>query len=235
MMNAQEIIHYIATAEKKTPVKITLREKAGEAPISFGSAKVFGVGDKVIFGDWKELGPILEANRSKIDDMVIENDCRNSAIPLLDLKGINARIEPGAVIRDQVTIGDGAVVMMGAIINIGAVIGEGTMIDMGVVMGGRATVGRRCHIGAGTVLAGVVEPASAQPVIIDDNVFIGANAVVIEGIHVGERRRRRRRQRRREDVPAGAVVAGVPARIIKAHKDAGTSTKTALESALRQL
>ena len=94
MMNAQEIIHYIATAEKKTPVKITLREKAGEAPISFGSAKVFGVGDKVIFGDWKELGPILEANRSKIDDMVIENDCRNSAIPLLDLKGINARIEP---------------------------------------------------------------------------------------------------------------------------------------------
>ena len=75
--------------------------------------------------------------------MVIENDCRNSAIPLLDLKGINARIEPGAVIRDQVTIGDGAVVMMGAIINIGAVIGEGTMIDMGVVMGGRATVGPR--------------------------------------------------------------------------------------------
>ena len=44
MMNAQEIIHYIATAEKKTPVKITLREKSGEAPISFGSAKVFGVG-----------------------------------------------------------------------------------------------------------------------------------------------------------------------------------------------
>ena len=195
MMNAQEIIHYIATAEKKTPVKITLREKSGEAPISFGSAKVFGVGDKVIFGDWKELGPILEANRSKIDDMVIENDCRNSAIPLLDLKGINARIEPGAVIRDQVTIGDGAVVMMGAIINIGAVIGEGTMIDMGVVMGGRATVGRRCHIGAGTVLAGVVEPASAQPVIIDDDVFIGANAVV-------------NRSFERPDT----TIAGVPAR-----------------------
>ena len=211
MMNAQEIIHYIATAEKKTPVKITLREKAGEAPISFGSAKVFGVGDKVIFGDWKELGPIL------------------------DLKGINARIEPGAVIRDQVTIGDGAVVMMGAIINIGAVIGEGTMIDMGVVMGGRATVGRRCHIGAGTVLAGVVEPASAQPVIIDDNVFIGANAVVIEGIHVGEGAVVAAGSVVIEDVPAGAVVAGVPARIIKAHKDAGTSTKTALESALRQL
>ena len=50
------------------------------------------------------------------------------------------------------------------------------MIDMGAVLGGRATVGKNCHIGAGTVLAGVVEPASATPVIIEDNVMIGANA-----------------------------------------------------------
>ena len=96
--------------------------------------------------------------------MVIENDCRNSAIPLLDIKDIPARIEPGAVIRENVEIGKNAVIMMGAIINIGAVIGEGTMIDMGAVLGGRATVGKNCHIGAGAVLAGVIEPASAKPV-----------------------------------------------------------------------
>lgn len=232
MMNAQEIIHYIATAEKKTPVKITIREKA---PIDYGMAQVFGAGDKVVFGDWKVLGPILEANKDKIDDMVIENDCRNSAIPLLDLKNINARIEPGAVIRDQVTIGDGAVVMMGAIINIGAVIGEGTMIDMGVVMGGRATVGKHCHIGAGAVLAGVVEPASAKPVIIEDNCFVGANAVVIEGIHVGEGAVVAAGSVVISDVPAGAVVAGVPARIIKTKKDERTTQKTVLEDALRTL
>lgn len=189
----------------------------------------------MVFGDWKHLGPILEANKDRIDDMVIENDCRNSAIPLLDLKNINARIEPGAVIRDQVTIGDGAVVMMGAIINIGAVIGEGTMIDMGVVMGGRATVGKHCHIGAGTVLAGVVEPASAKPVIIEDNCFVGANAVVIEGIHVGEGAVVAAGSVVINDVPAGAVVAGVPARIIKEKKDAGTTQKTVLEDALRSL
>ena len=51
--------------------------------------------------------------------------------PLLDKRYLNARIEPGAIIRDQVTIEDNAVVMMGAVINIGAEVGAGTMIDMG--------------------------------------------------------------------------------------------------------
>ncbi len=54
---------------------------------------------------------------------------------LLDMKEIKARIEPGAFIRDQVEIGDNAIIMMGAVINIGSVIGEGTMIDMNVVSG----------------------------------------------------------------------------------------------------
>ena len=231
-MNAQEIIQYIATAEKKTPVKLTIKETA---PIDYGSAKVFGAGDKVVFGDWKELGPILEANAGKIADYVVENDCRNSAIPMLDLKNINARIEPGAVIREQVEIGDNAVIMMGAIINIGAVIGEGTMIDMGVVLGGRATVGKHCHVGAGAVLAGVIEPASATPVIVEDNVLIGANAVVIEGVHIGEGAVVAAGSVVIDDVPAGAVVAGVPARVIKEKKDEGTTQKTALQDALRTL
>ena len=79
--------------------------------------------------------------------MVVENQARNSAVPLLDTKNINARIEPGAIIRDQVELGDRAVIMMGAILNIGAVVGQGTMIDMGAVLGGRATVGKNCHVG----------------------------------------------------------------------------------------
>lgn len=97
---------------------------------------------KPVFGDWSELCPILEANREKIADIVIENNCRNTAIPMLDLKDIPARIEPGATIREQVTIGKNAVIMMGAVINIGAIIGEGSMIDMGAILGGRATVGK---------------------------------------------------------------------------------------------
>lgn len=232
MMNAQEIIAYIGSAEKKTPVKVYIKERQ---PIAYGSAQVFGEGaSKVIFGDWRELGPILADHVDSIEDMVIENDRRNSAIPMLDLKNINARIEPGAIIREQVEIGDNAVIMMGAVINIGAVIGPGTMIDMGTILGGRATVGANCHIGAGAVLAGVIEPASATPVIVEDGVLVGANAVVIEGVHVGKNAVVAAGAVVIEDVPENAVVAGCPARVIKM-KDEGTTQKTALEAALRQL
>ena len=230
-MNAQEIINYIATAEKKTPVKLYIKEKA---PIDYGSAKVFGATDKIVFGDWKELGPIIDINRDRIEDIVIENDCRNSAIPMLDKKNINARIEPGAVIREQVEIGDRAVIMMGAIINIGAVIGEGSMIDMGAVLGGRATVGKNCHIGAGAVLAGVIEPASAEPVRIGDGTLVGANAVVIEGVQVGKNCVVAAGAVVIDNVPDNMVVAGCPAKVIK-QRDEKTDSKTALEAGLRKL
>ena len=231
-MNAQEIIAYIAAAEKKTPVKVYVNETA---PIDYGEATVFGEGrSKVVFGDWRQLEPILTANAGSIADLVVENDRRNSAIPLLDMKGVNARIEPGAIIREQVEIGDNAVIMMGAVINIGAVIGAGTMIDMGAILGGRATVGKNCHIGAGGVLAGVIEPATATPVIVEDGVLVGANAVVIEGVHVGKGAVVAAGAVVIEDVPENAVVAGCPARVIKM-KDEGTTQKTALEAALRTL
>ena len=231
MMNAEEIIRYIGEAEKKTPVKVYVKEKA---PVDYGDAKVFGTGDKIVFGDWKEIRAVLEQNADKIEDYVIENDSRNSAVPLLDKKNIEARIEPGAIIRNQVAIGKNAVIMMGAVINIGAVIGDGTMIDMGAILGGRATVGNHCHVGAGAVLAGVIEPASATPVIIEDDVLIGANAVVIEGVHVGKNAVIAAGAVVIEDVPENAVVAGCPARVIKM-KDEKTSSKTGLEDMLRKL
>lgn len=231
MMNAQEIIRYIGESEKKTPVKLYVKEKE---PIDYGKAKVFGNGDKIVFGDWNDLKQIIEKNKDKIEDLVIENDARNTAVPLLDKKDINARIEPGAIIRDQVSIGDNAVIMMGAVINIGAIIGEGTMIDMGAVLGGRATVGKHSHIGAGAVLAGVIEPASATPVTVGDDVLVGANAVVIEGVHVGNGAVVAAGAVVIEDVPDNAVVAGCPARIIKM-KDEKTTSKTGLEDLLRKI
>lgn len=230
-MNAQEIIEYIRTSEKKTPVKVYVWEKE---PVEFPNCRIFHCGrnGKIVFGDWKDVAPVLESN--EFDHVEIENNCRNSAIPMLDMKNVPARIEPGAIIREQVQIGKNAVIMMGAILNIGAVVGEGSMIDMGAVLGGRATVGRNCHVGAGAVLAGVIEPASATSVIIEDNVLIGANAVVIEGCRVGENAVVAAGAVVVSDVPANAVVAGCPARIIKM-KDDKTAGKTALVEALRTL
>ena len=233
-MNAQEIIDFIARAPKKTPVKLYVREKCG-AQVDWGAARVYGGPEgRVVFGEWPELEAVLAKSADAIEYADVECDRRNSAVPLLDLRGVNARIEPGAIIRDQVEIGDNAVIMMGAVINIGAVVGEGTMIDMGAVLGGRAIVGARCHVGAGAVLAGVVEPASATPVIVEDDVLIGANAVVIEGVHVGEGAVVAAGAVCVEDVPARSVVAGCPARVIKT-VDEKTAGKTALVDALRTL
>ncbi len=232
-MDAQQIIEYIRTSEKKTPVKVYVWEKE---TVEFPGCRVFPAapGCKLVFGDWKVLEKILRENAERIADLEIENDRRNSAIPMLDLKDIPARIEPGAVIREQVHIGKNAVIMMGAVINIGAVIGEGTMIDMGAILGGRATVGKNCHIGAGAVLAGVIEPASATPVVIEDDVLVGANAVVIEGCRVGKGAVVAAGAVVVSDVAPGTVVAGCPARDIKV-KDEKTAGKTALVDALRQL
>ena len=215
MMNAEEIIAYIRDAEKKTPVKVYVWEKE---PVAFPNCHEFPAGEncKIVFGDWKDIGPVLKSQ--EFAHIEIENGCRNSAIPMLDLKDIPARIEPGAFIREQVTIEKNAVIMMGAILNIGAVVGEGTMIDMGAVLGGRATV----------------EPASATPVIVEDNVLIGANAVVIEGCRIGHDAVVAAGAVVVSDVAPNTVVAGCPAKVIKV-KDEQTASKTALIDALRTL
>ncbi|MGI8314062.1 2,3,4,5-tetrahydropyridine-2,6-dicarboxylate N-acetyltransferase [Halobacillus mangrovi] len=234
-MDANEIISFISNSEKSTPVKVYVKGEKLE-DIDFGNQVQDFISGKsgVLFGEWKVIQPLLEANADQLDDYVIENDRRNSAIPLLDLKNVNARIEPGAVIRDQVEIGDGAVIMLGAMINIGSVVGEGTMIDMNVVLGGRATVGKNCHIGAGAVLAGVIEPPSAKPVVIEDGVVIGANAVVLEGVTVGEGAVVAAGSIVTEDVPPNTLVAGTPAKVIKDIDDQ-TKSKTEIKQELRKL
>ncbi|WP_130859792.1 2,3,4,5-tetrahydropyridine-2,6-dicarboxylate N-acetyltransferase [Gracilibacillus phocaeensis] len=234
-MDAHEIISFISNSEKSTPVKVYIKGSDINQIKATGSVQTFfneTIG--VIFGEWKEVEALLDAHKNQIDDYVVESDRRNSAIPLLDTKGINARIEPGAIIRDQVEIGDGAVVMFGAMVNIGSVIGAGTMIDMNASLGGRATVGENCHVGAGAVLAGVIEPPSAQPVIIEDGVVIGANAVVLEGVKVGAGAVVAAGAVVTKDVPANTVVAGTPAKVIKEIDDQ-TRSKTEIMEALRKL
>ena len=124
--------------------------------------------------------------------------------------------------------------MMGAIINIGAEIGARTMIDMGAVLGGRAVVGCDCHIGAGAVLAGVIEPASAKPVVIEDGVFIGANAVVIEGCRIGRKSVIGAGAVVTDDIPPHSLVVGAPGRVIKTLTGAESSASEIIKE-LREL
>jgi len=232
MTNPYEIARFIKDAKKTTPIKAYV--KGNLSGLSHPDIRIFGEGGFwVLFGENAIIENFLAANASLIEDTVIENDRRNSAIPMLDITKVNARIEPGCTIRDRVSIGDSCVVMMGAVINIGASIDEGTMVDMNAVLGARATVGKRVHVGAGAVIAGVLEPPSATPVIIEDDVLIGANAVVLEGVRVGKGSVVAAGAVVTTDVPPGVVVAGAPARIIK-NKDEQTEEKTQLLDDLRK-
>ena len=234
MMDANEIISFISNSKKSTPVKVYVKgNNLNQIQFSNEVQAFVQAETGVLFGEWKVI-KALDTYKEQIEDYVIENDRRNSAIPLLDLKGINARIEPGVIIRDQVEIGEGAVIMMGSMINIGSVIGEGTMIDMNATLGGRATVGKNCHVGAGAVLAGVIEPPSASPVVIEDGVVIGANAVVLEGVRVGEGAVVAAGAIVTKDVEPHTVVAGTPAKMIKKIDDQ-TKSKTEIMQALRKL
>ncbi len=226
-----EIAKFIKNAEKKTEVKVYVNVKE-DIKIT-GDFKCFGSNlSYILIGDYSKVKVWLDANESLITDVHIENNARNSAIDLLDIKHINARIEPGATIRDHVTIGDSAVIMMGAVINIGANIGSGTMIDMGAILGARAHVGKNSHVGAGSVLAGVLEPPSKEPVMVGDNVLIGANAVILEGVKIGNGAVVGAGAVVTQDVAENTVVVGNPARVVKS-VDEQTKAKSELLEDLR--
>lgn len=227
-----EIARYIKEAKKTTPVKAYISGNLKDS--DFGNIDVYGAeGFYVLFGESNEVSDFIMKNRESIEKFKMENDRRNSAIPLMDILNVEARIEPGAIIRDKVSIGKNAVIMMGAVINIGAEIGEGTMIDMNAVVGARGKIGKRVHLGAGAVVAGVLEPPSKEPCIVEDDVLIGANAVVLEGVRIGKGSVVAAGAVVVEDVPAGVVVAGTPAKIVKSVDDR-TKGKTQILDDLRK-
>ena len=94
------------------------------------------------------------------------------------------RVVPGAVVRRGAHISKG-VVLMPSFVNIGAYVGEGTMIDTWATVGSCAQIGKNVHISGGAGIGGVLEPLQANPVVIEDNCFIGARSEVAEGVIVG--------------------------------------------------
>ena len=95
------------------------------------------------------------------------------------------RAVPDCIVRYSAYIAPGAV-LMPCFVNLGAHVGAGTMIDTWSTVGSCAQIGQNCHISGGAGIGGVLEPLQAEPVIIEDNCFIGARAEVAEGVLVGE-------------------------------------------------
>ena len=95
------------------------------------------------------------------------------------------RAVPNCVVRRSAFIAPG-VVLMPSFVNLGAYVDSGTMVDTWTTIGSCAQIGRNCHISGGVGIGGVLEPLQAEPVIIEDNCFIGARSEVAEGVIVEE-------------------------------------------------
>ncbi|HXF52701.1 MAG TPA: 2,3,4,5-tetrahydropyridine-2,6-dicarboxylate N-succinyltransferase [Hyphomicrobiaceae bacterium] len=102
-----------------------------------------------------------------------------------DFRSAAFRAVPGAIVRHGAYIGPN-VVLMPSFVNLGAYVDSGTMIDTWATVGSCAQIGKNCHISGGVGIGGVLEPLQANPVIIEDNCFIGARSEVAEGVIVGE-------------------------------------------------
>ncbi|MEV5886551.1 2,3,4,5-tetrahydropyridine-2,6-dicarboxylate N-succinyltransferase [Streptomyces sp. NPDC052020] len=100
-----------------------------------------------------------------------------------DFRKARIRVVPGAVVRFGAHVAAGAV-LMPSFVNIGAHIGSGTMIDTWATVGSCAQVGERCHISGGAGIGGVLEPLGDAPVVIEDDVFVGARSEIAEGVRV---------------------------------------------------
>src|SRR5580693_105412 len=106
-------------------------------------------------------------------------------IPLKrDLPAAGVRVVPPGVARYGSFLERGVILMPGYV-NIGARVGAGTMVDTWATVGSCAQIGSDCHLAGGVGIGGVLEPASAQPVIVEDGVFVGSRVVIVEGMHVG--------------------------------------------------
>src|ERR671917_352932 len=100
-------------------------------------------------------------------------------------KAAGFRAVPNCVVRRGAYIAPG-VVLMPSFVNLGAYVDENTMIDTWATVGSCAQIGRNCHISGGAGIGGGLEPPQGNPVVIEDNCFIGARAEVAEGVIVGE-------------------------------------------------
>ena len=95
------------------------------------------------------------------------------------------RVVPQAIARKGSFVESGAI-LMPSYVNIGAYVGRGTMVDTWATVGSCAQIGQHVHLSGGVGVGGVLEPAQAKPVVIEDHVFVGSRCILVEGVHIDE-------------------------------------------------
>jgi 2,3,4,5-tetrahydropyridine-2-carboxylate N-succinyltransferase len=192
MNNLKEKIEQLFSSESDIsefdikPIAYTLVNKLNKGEIR--AAEPDGNGNWKV-NTWVKKGILLLFRLGELTDMSINENFRyydKDTLPLHPF-GIDdsIRLVPGgSSIRTGSYIAKGVICMPPMYVNIGAYIDEGTMIDSHALVGTCAQVGKRVHLSAASQLGGVLEPPGARPVIIEDNVMIGGNCGIYEGVIV---------------------------------------------------
>lgn len=135
---------------------------------------------------WIKKAILLYFKSRKIDNIELPPFTYRDCIPLKNIEGNNnSRIVPGAIVRYGSFL-ENKTVAMPSFINIGAYVSEGTMVDTWATVGSCAYIGKNVHLSGGVGIGGVLEPISNNPVIIEDNCFIGSRSIIVEGVRVGQ-------------------------------------------------
>jgi len=167
-------------------IQVELLEKLNSGEIR--SAEPDGEGNWVV-NTWVKQGILLLFTFGNLVDM---SSCSNfkffdkHTLPTKPIeRNDKLRIVPGgSSVRSGSYLAPGVICMPPMYINIGAYVDEGTMIDSHALVGTCAQVGKRVHLSAASQIGGVLEPAGARPVIVEDNVMIGGNCGVYEGVMI---------------------------------------------------
>jgi 2,3,4,5-tetrahydropyridine-2-carboxylate N-succinyltransferase len=153
---------------------------------------------------WVKQGILLGFRVGRIADLSIEGGrwpfFDKDTLPLRSFDPASAvRVVPGgSSVRDGAYVGRGVICMPPMFINIGAWVGEGALIDSHALVGSCAQIGARVHVSAAAQIGGVIEPVGALPVIVEDDVLVGGNTGLYEGVVV----------KRRAVIAAGTVITG---------------------------
>lgn len=179
MQLQQRIEHYYQASTSDNIDSSKIIEDINEVISLLNNGEIRVVNSDRSVNSWVKKAIIVMFKYTESSPQVLDSFDKIGLLPY-DAIQKRYRKAPGALIRNGVYIGN-ACVIMPSYINIGAYIGNKSMIDINASIGSCAQIGESCHISAGACIGGVLEPVVANPVVVEDNCFIGANSAILEG------------------------------------------------------